>query len=191
EAHVGNLAALRGAGSIGAAARWAFTMAKLRPETAATFGIPESERKRYRRLDPLKASYGPDDDLTRLLRIESVRIGNGESVGVLLEVDMQRTRQEAQARKVTAEEESKQKLGAALAEMIGSCGPSSIRATSLWLRTHRPDLVPGKGGNPLSDSSLRAKLPPLIGSGLPVVYANRSERIVIRRTEGKRGSEEI
>jgi RecA-family ATPase len=74
EAHVGNLAAMRGGSTIAADMRWAFTMARLKPETAAQFGIAEEDRKVYRRLDTLKASYGPDDEGPRLLKIESVRI---------------------------------------------------------------------------------------------------------------------
>lgn len=39
EAHVNNLAAVRGAGVITAYTRWAFTLARLKPETADRHGV--------------------------------------------------------------------------------------------------------------------------------------------------------
>jgi hypothetical protein len=191
EAHVGKLAAVRGGGSLAADARWVYTLARLKPETAEAYGVPETERTRYRRLDPLKASYGPDDDDLRLLRVESVPIANGEQVGVLVEVDIERTREDAIVRRARAAEEERARLGMALATMLGQKGPSSVRATTLWLMTHHPSLFHDRKGKPLSDTSIRTRLPGLIGSGLPVARGGRQERIVLREGVGKRGADEI
>ena len=131
EGHVGNLAAVRGAGAITAYTRWAFTLAKLNEQTAEDHGIAEEERRRYRRLDALKASYGPDDDRARLLRVESVPIANGESVGVLVEVDTERTRADAYERKAVAATEAQKKLAAALTRMLTERRPRTASAAAL------------------------------------------------------------
>jgi hypothetical protein len=191
EAHIGNFAAVRGGGSLVADARWGFTLARLRPETADAYGIPETERKRYRRLDPLKASYGPDDDDARLLRVESVLIANGEQVGVLVEVDMQRTREKAAEQQANAKEQERSRLAGALAAMIAQKGPCSVRAAAQWLMTRQPDLFKDRKGKPLSDTAIRTRLPGLIGDGLPVTHRGQAERIVLRQAKGKGRSDEI
>lgn len=180
EAHVGNLAALRGAGAIGADVRWAFTMAKLKPETAAAHGIAEANRSRYRRLDPLKASYTADTEAARLLYVESVTIANGETVGVLTEVDLDSLRLEGQERKAAAEESSKRSLTEALVRMLIEQRPRSANGAALWLITHVPELVTGKKGTTLSEFTVRSRLPALIGPGLPARVGDRFTRVVIR-----------
>jgi hypothetical protein len=190
EAHVGNLVALRGAISLAANARWAFTLARLKPETAEADGIPETELKRYRRLDPLKASYGPDDDATRLLRIESVIIANGEQVGVLVEVDTQRAREEGAEHRATAKEDWQRRLAAALTAMLGEKKPRSVNDAATWLTARHPDLFVGKAGSPLSQFTVRQRLPAAIGSGLDTTSHGRPARIVLRDPTGPgRGGE--
>jgi hypothetical protein len=179
EAHVGNLSALRGASDIAAAARWAFTMARITPQTAQAHGIDEVDRKRFRRLDALKASYGPDDEEARLFRVESVRIANGETVGVLVEVDLDSTRAAAVDRKVQAAEETSSKVAAALTRMLAEKRPRSAQQAALWLLRHTPELFLGKGGAPLSEFTLRRKLPALIGAGLETTFEDQPTRIVI------------
>ncbi len=191
EGHVNNLAALRGAGVIGADIRWAFTMAKLNATTAATYGIPEDGRRRYRRLDQLKQSYAPDDDEMRLLRVESVTIANGESVGVLVEQAMDLVRAEGEERKAAIEQANKDRLAAALAKMLSEERPRSARAAALWLVTHAPDLVEGKKGTTLSDFTVRSRLPGLIGTGLWAPVNGKRVRIVIRATTGRGNGSEI
>ncbi len=180
EGHVNNLAALRGAGVIGADIRWAFTMAKLNATTAASYGIPEDGRRRYRRLDQLKQSYGPDDDEMRLLRVESVTIANGESVGVLVEQEMDLVRAEGEERKAAIAKAAKERMAEALAKMLTEQRPRSAQGAALWLITHAPELVPGKNGTPLSETTLRSRLPGMIGAGLPTRHEGRFARIVIR-----------
>ncbi len=190
EGHVGNLASVRGAGSLIGYTRWAFTVAKLNGETAAAHGIPEQERPRYRRLDALKTSYGPDDGQMRLLRVESVVIPNGEHVPVLVEQDLQMVQLEAKERQSAIVEAERKRLADALTRMLTEGRPRSANATALWLITHAPELVAGKKGTTLSEFTLRQRLPTMIGTGLPTRYAGQFTRIVIRpATRNGRGSE--
>lgn len=160
EAHVGNLAALRGATAIVTNARWCFTLARLKPETAQDFGIPDTERKAYRRLDSLKASYGADDDTARLLHVESVTIAKGESVGVLVEVDMERTRQEAGERKREAEDDKRQRLTDALAEMRRQARPRSASAQLSGSPQTAPSWCQARGANRPPSSRCVVASPP-------------------------------
>lgn len=180
EFHVGNLAAARGAFMTGDA-RWMFTMAKLKPETASSFGIPEDDRKRWRRLDPLKASYGPDDGEARLLYVQSVLIPNGEEVPVLTEGNRDNLQAAAADRRVTAELERTKAIADALTTMLTEKAPRSGDAAAIWLQGHRPELFPGRGGAPLSSRTIRERLPGLIGVGLATVARGRPERIVCRQ----------
>ena len=183
EAHIGNLSALRGASDIAAAARWAFTMARITSQTAVAHGIDETDRKRFRRLDALKASYGPDDEETRLFRLESVPIANGETVGVLIELDLDRTRAAAVDRKEQAAEEAITKIVAALTRMLAEKRPRSAQQAALWLLGHCADLFLGKRGAPLSEFTLRRRLPSIIGGGLQTTYEERPTRIVVIEPE--------
>jgi hypothetical protein len=180
EGHVGNLAAVRGAGSLIGATRWAFTLARLNAETAAVHGIPDIERSRYRRLDPLKTSYGPDAEQMRLLRVESVQIANGESVPVLIEQDLQMVQAEAVERKAAIERAGKERLAAVLTRMLTEQRPRSANAAALWLIANAPELVAGKKGGTLSEFTVRQRLPGMIGAGLPTRREGHFARIVIR-----------
>jgi hypothetical protein len=177
EGHVGNLAAARGA-YIVSDARWVFTLAKLRQSTANEFGIPVHEQSQWRRLDALKASYGPDDAETRLLRVRSVTIANGESVAVLSEGDARQIRADAFERKTAQQTERKETLTQVLTKMLEESTPRSAEGAATWLRTHRPELFPGRGQQPLSTRSIRESLPDLIGRGLNTKYKGRPDRIV-------------
>ncbi len=178
EGHVGNLAAARGA-YIAADARWAFTLAKLRQSTADEFGIPRHEQSRWRRLDSLKASYGPDDEETRLLKVEPIAIANGEEVAVLSEVDAQRIRADAVERKATAQAQQTQALTRALTQMLEEDTPRSAEGAAAWIQSRHPELFPGRG-HPLSTKTIRERLPGLIGRGLNTTRYGRPDRIVCR-----------
>ena len=180
EGHVGNLASVRGAGSLIGATRWAFTLARLNAETAAVHGIPDIERSGYRRLDPLKTSYGPDAEQMRLLRVESVQIANGESVPVLIEQDLQMVQAEAVERKAAIERAGKERLAAVLTRMLTEQRPRSANAAALWLIANAPELVAGKKGSTLSEFTVRQRLPGMIGAGLGTRHEGRFTRIVIR-----------
>ncbi|MGC8519274.1 MAG: AAA family ATPase [Steroidobacteraceae bacterium] len=191
EGHVGNLASVRGAGSLIGATRWAFTLARLNAETAMVHGIPEVERSRYRRLDALKTSYGPDGEQMRLLRVESVTIGNGESVPVLVEQDLEIVQGEAKERKAAIQRAAQDRLAAALAKMLTEQRPRTANAAALWLITHAPELVAGKKGETLSEFTVRRKLPAMIGTGLWAPVDGKRVRIVMRATPGRGNGSEI
>jgi len=180
EAHVGNLASLRGGSAIAADMRWAFTMAKLKPDTAAQYGIAEEDRKVYRRLDTLKASYGPDDDGPRILKIESVRIANGETVGVLTAVDGEQLRTAGKEREQIARQTQREFLADALGRMLREKSPRSAGDAALWIVQHEPTLFAGKKGEALSDRTVRRKLPAAIGAGLDWQRLGGAHRIICR-----------
>jgi hypothetical protein len=184
EAHVGNLSALRGASSLIANARWAFTLARLKPETAEAVGIvDEAARKRLRRLDPLKASYGRDDEEMRLLRVESVPIANGEEVGVLVEVDMRRVLEDAVEQRASEAQTKQYRITEALAEMLRQARPRTASQAAVWLLTHHPQLFRGRSGEPLSDDRLRKQLPVIIGPGLVTTHDGKPAKIVALEPE--------
>lgn len=185
EAHVGNLAAIRGAGAIGASARWAFTMSRLNLTTAQTFGLTEVERKRYRRLDALKASYGEDDVAVRLLRVESVPIANGESVGVLVEQNVEQAHEQAKASASAKAERTRELLADALAQMLAEHRPRSANSAAEWLTGRYAQLLLSAKGEPLSLFSVRRRLPVLIGRGLRVSVDGRPRVIVYREPPQK------
>jgi hypothetical protein len=184
EGHVRNPAAARGAGSLVGDIRWNFTLACLRLETGRECGIPEEELWRYRRLDGLKANYGANPRTMRLLRVESVVIANGESVPVLTEVDMERTREDAKERQVAEEEKRLNSLAAALTRMLIEHRPRSVQATAQWLMVHAPDIYVSAGGKPLGLSTIRERLPRDLGVGLRASPGNGQQRIVWRPSEG-------
>jgi hypothetical protein len=185
EAHVGNLAALRGAGVLGAGVRWAFTLARLRPDTAERHGIKPEETRLFRRLDTLKASYGADDDCERLLRIESVQIENGESTGVLTEVSVAHVHAEAQERAVREARDWQKEFAEALMRMLAEKRPRSANGAALWFVTQYPRMFTAKDGKPASDYTIRQKLPRLIGKGIQTPKG----KIVVREAPGNgRGS---
>ena len=190
EGHVGNLASVRGAGSLIGSTRWAFTLARLNSETATAQGIQETDRARYRRLDPLKTSYGPDAEQMRLLQVQSVVIANGESVPVLVEQDMALVQGEAKERAAAIAHASERKLAEALTRMLAEERPRSANAAALWLITRAPEVVPGKKGATLSEFTVRQRLPGMIGMGIPTKYEGSFARIIIRAPTGNgRGSQ--
>jgi hypothetical protein len=180
EAHVGTLAALRGGSAIAADMRWAFTMAKLKPETASHFGIGEEDRKLYRRLDTLKASYGPDDDEPRILKIEPVRIANGETVGVLRSVDAERLRADGKQRLEDIENEHRATLADALLRMLREKAPRSTSEAALWIASREPQMFVDRKGAPQSERTIYRKLAVEIGAGLAAQGFGITGRIVMR-----------
>lgn len=176
ESHVGNTIAMRGAFLAGDA-RWMFTMAKLKAETATKFGIADEERWLWRRLDPLKASYGPDSGDTRLLKIDTVTIANGETVAVLTEHDVSELRhlaadqqaEEAAYRRVT--------LIDALLSMLDQKRPRSLNDAACWLRQNHPEMYVYRGF-PLSEKRLGDRLRNDIGAGLVTTWRERTAWIV-------------
>lgn len=180
EAHVGNLASVRGGTVLAADMRWGFTLARLRADTAKAYAIPDDERPRFRRLDQLKASYGADDGEPRLLKVESVLIGNGESVGVLTLVDAQAMRDAGADKRIADELKQRQVAAATLAEMLAEKRPRSVSEATTWLVHKAPKLFVSKTGEPMAERTLRRLLPAVIGSGLEVTRSGKPTRIVLQ-----------
>lgn len=185
EDHVHNLAAARGAGAIGANVRLAFTMARLAAKTAEGFGIAPNKRGLYRRLDPLKASYGPIDADLRLMRIETVRIANGEDVGVITEVNCEKLRAEAREQRETSEWTARNNAAATLRDAILAGGPLSANGAAQVLLDKVPEALSDAQGNVPALATVRQRLPKFIGEGLPTSVDGRAARIVYRRPRGK------
>ena len=184
ETHVRNLAAVRGGTYISADMRWGLTMARINATTAEAHGIPAAERRLYRRLDYLKASYGPDGDGDAphaLFKIETVRIANGEDVGALVPVDVAALRIAGEERREAKRLEFRDGLAVCLATMIDKDGPKSINAASDWLAGHASNLYVSRRGEPLTARSIRLKLPADVGDGItePTANGGRGRRIVI------------
>ena len=177
EGHVHNLAALRGAGSIGADARWAFTMSKLNPSTAQKFGIDADEAWRYRRLDPLKASYAPDHGEPRMLCVKSVQIANGESVGVLVEQSTEDMLAAGDERKAASVQQRRDQLTKALTMMLTERAPRSARDAAMWCQKNAAELFMGEE-EVLAVETIRKRLDREIGNGLPTRIGKNPRRIV-------------
>lgn len=176
ESHVGNTIAMRGAFLAGDA-RWMFTMAKLKAETATKFGIPDEERWLWRRLDPLKASYGPDSGETRLLKIETVTIANGETVAVLTERDVSELRRLAADQQVEEAAYRRMTLIDVLRSMLEEKRPRSLNDAARWLRQNHPQMYEYRG-SPQSEKRLGERLRDEIGAGLATTWRERTAWII-------------
>lgn len=86
----GNQDALRGAGSQNGVARIVFTLVGMSAKEGKQLKVPESERSKYQRLDIAKGNITPNARGTRpdWLKWESVALGNGDAIGVLIEDDL-------------------------------------------------------------------------------------------------------
>lgn len=185
ETHVHNLAAVRGGTHIAADMRWGFTMARLSAATADAYGIEKEQRRLYRRLDRLKASYGPEgegDEPLAIFKVETVRIANGEDVGVLTAVDAAELRISGEKRQEARRRAFSDGLGASLAAMLDAEGPCSISAAAQWIAGHATNLYVRGKGEPLAERSIRTKLPTDIGEGIfePARNGERGRKIVMR-----------
>ena len=75
----GNADSVRGATSIVAGARLVLTIATMTAEEARQFGIPDDQRRYYRRIDEAKANLKPPADRAQWFRLESVSLENGDA----------------------------------------------------------------------------------------------------------------
>lgn len=86
----GEMDSMRGASSMGSAARVALTLQVMAPEEAKAMNIPEAERKFYIRVDNAKQNLAPPSQSAEWLRLVSENIRNanedypdGDDVGVI------------------------------------------------------------------------------------------------------------
>lgn len=72
----GEMDSMRGASSMGSAARIALTLQTMTQEEAVAMNIPEAERRLFVRLDNAKANLAPPSERAEWLKLESHNIGN-------------------------------------------------------------------------------------------------------------------
>ena len=80
----------RGASSLMSAARIAHTLSVMDEKDAKRFGIPDDRRKWYVRFDDAKLNLAPPAESAIWYERHSVKLPNGESIGVLEHVDLAR-----------------------------------------------------------------------------------------------------
>jgi AAA domain/Bifunctional DNA primase/polymerase, N-terminal len=90
----GNQDALRGAGSQTGVARAVYTLVGMTAKEGKTLKVPEAERSKYQRLDIAKGNIVHNARGTRpdWLKWESVALGNGDNIGVLVAADLTESR---------------------------------------------------------------------------------------------------
>lgn len=84
ESYAGNVNSIRGASAIKDAARIALTMFGMSEKDAEKYRIPDKARGRFARLDDAKANLHLASPEARWFKKESVRIANGEELGVMV-----------------------------------------------------------------------------------------------------------
>lgn len=87
--HAGNQDSGRGASAISGVARVVFTLYNMDKDAAKKLGVPEKRKHEYIRLDDAKANLSKISGETKWFKRESVTIANGDSVGVLLPVQLE------------------------------------------------------------------------------------------------------
>lgn len=86
ESYAGNVNAVRGASAIKDAARIALTMFGMTKADGEGSGVPAERRHRYVRMDDAKANLHLATNKAQWFQKESITIGNGESMGILVPV---------------------------------------------------------------------------------------------------------
>lgn len=92
ESYAGNVNSIRGASAIKDASRISVTMFGMSEKDAEKFKVPEKDRGRFVRVDDAKANLHLASPDAEWFRKETVQIGNGESLGVLVKVDLKARR---------------------------------------------------------------------------------------------------
>jgi hypothetical protein len=80
----GELEQLRGAGAIGGAARFGFTLVEMSREEAETFSISQTPRRYYLRLDRARGSYAPPAAEAEWFEKHGITLDNGDETPALL-----------------------------------------------------------------------------------------------------------
>ncbi|WP_207061774.1 helicase RepA family protein [Motiliproteus sp. SC1-56] len=122
EASAGDAESGRGASALKDASRSMRTLARMNENTAKKWGIPADERPRYIRDDSAKSNYALPDGAARWYRLETVELGNGDSVGVPVPFDPSKLVERAEMKKVAEQEE---KLAQARKDVLTYMGEAS------------------------------------------------------------------
>lgn len=88
EGNAGNLSSARGASAMGGVARIVYTLYAMSDADGERFGIPQSERHKYVRLDDAKFNLGLASPRAQWFRRSGQMLPCGEEIGVLVPVDL-------------------------------------------------------------------------------------------------------
>lgn len=88
DSHVGNMDSSRGGGAVMGVARITHTLYGMSKKDAKTYGIPDDQRKWYVRKDDAKSNLSMITHQAKWFRKESVKLPNGEDLGVLRPVEL-------------------------------------------------------------------------------------------------------
>lgn len=88
EGHIGNMDSGRGASALTGVARVVATLYNMSKKDAKTFGVGENNTHRYVRLDGAKANLSLQNNNVQWYEKISVKLANGDNVGVLAPVDL-------------------------------------------------------------------------------------------------------
>lgn len=88
DAWIGNQYAARGGTAIPAAARRVLTLFSATEQDCIDAGIPTKNRREFVRIDSGKRSYSPPGEDTQWMQWRSIKLWNGDEVGVLVPYDV-------------------------------------------------------------------------------------------------------
>ena len=88
DGYVGDMEGGRGASSLAGVARIILTVYGMSEKDAEAYGVPDSERHRYVRMDDSKSNMHLIDNVPRWFKKVGVELANGDEVGVLETVEL-------------------------------------------------------------------------------------------------------
>lgn len=140
ESHAGNAESLRGAGSVTAAARVSFTLARMSKDTAKKLDIDDKLANTLVRLDDAKKNLSPMDPEAKWIRLLPHKLPNDDWVGVPVSYDLDPH--------VSASRDKNEKglTGTRLAELIEQHAGPDIKSNRSFLWTDvRERVIEGSG----------------------------------------------
>lgn len=131
EGFAGNANASRGASAVINAARVSLTLFDMSIADSERFGVPDTQRNRYARLDDAKANLSLRSGVMNWFYRETVKLSNGDEVGVLRPVELaDRSIQRADA---IVEEVAKFVLGEHKDEVSVMDAARHLMTQALWM----------------------------------------------------------
>lgn len=144
ESHAGDEQSGRGAYSLVAATRIAFTLARMSKDTAKCFGIDWENGNRLIRMDDGKMNFALKDDKADWYELVSVEIGNGDSVGVPVPFDMDDITKRIEEEKNAAKAEHKKIKITEIAREVAVCMNDDEQPQGEVLAAYRAHTDKGK-----------------------------------------------
>jgi len=134
----GDAGTLRGAGAIVNSARFAFTMFTPTKEECDQFGVKYEERYRFVRFDDAKMNHALQDGKPNWLKKHSLKLQNGDEVGVLAPYDMEvatSTVQTSWATTIAGEMRGKHTASVTMSEAVNMLRAGDALAAALPIKT--------------------------------------------------------